>query len=192
MPFRQPLKNCLKDYKGKCVKIHAEQGSNFVYCDKVSSKTEKELIDISVNYLAWLKRKLTKAQYTLKNIDLIYDNKISKQKEKAKVSVRIRKKLNDYIAKMEKKKAKQLVLLPTVIMSLRKQVSLYTPLTERNVVDIYPSISPDEMENTYIIVIRGHEQGKYWTIKEYQDRDLPTTRGLHEWQNKKNKCLGEV
>ena len=93
---------------------------------------------------------------------------------------------------MEKKKAKQLVLLPIVIMSLKKQVSLYTPLTERNVVDIYSSISPDEMENTYIIVIRGHEQGKYWTIKEYQDRDLPTTRGLHEWQNKKNKCLGEV
>lgn len=41
------------------------------------------------------------------------------------------------------------------------------PLLEREVIEVYKGVSPDEPK-TKIVVIDGTEKGPYWTIKEYR------------------------
>lgn len=51
------------------------------------------------------------------------------------------------------------------IEALEKTINI--PLLEREVIEVYKGVSPDEPK-TKIIVIDGTEKGPYWTIKEYR------------------------
>lgn len=179
MPFRQPLKNCLKDYKGKNIKIHSQKGICFWYCDKVGKTTEQEINEINDKYISQLKKTLVNKKYRLSHLDTIYDTKIANYQKRAKTSKAIKSKLPKLIEKANTQREKERNRLPTFIMSISSQISSWNHLLERKVVDIYEGISPDEL-NTYIIVVRGQEKGNYWTIKEYQDRDKKIKRKLRD------------
>ena len=173
--FRQPLRNCLKDYKGQLVKIGSKGGISFWFCDKVNTNINKHIQDISDNYHNQLKRASKNKKYRLAHLEEIYEGKINKFNNKIKNP----KKRQEYLEKATKRKNKELELLPKQIMSIGGQLKSWTDLLERKVVDVYKGISPDETD-TMVIMIRGQEKGKYWTIKEYQDRDKKIVRGVHD------------
>ena len=53
------------------------------------------------------------------------------------------------------------------LASLKEEQADFCPIYDREVVDVYPStLEP----NTTIVIFKGGEIGKYWTIKEYNEK----------------------
>ncbi len=58
------------------------------------------------------------------------------------------------------------------IQRYKALISLFKPILERKVLSVYESDKTLE-PNTYIIIIKGNEIGKYWNIDEYaEDNNL--------------------
>ena len=186
----------------KLVKIGSKQGISFFYCDKVSEKTFTELAKISQKYLSRMKAELKikvglmshfeeywedRIAKIMKITDKSYQKKLleeagkGKDKEKAKERVakkkkEIEKKLKELPKVLEsnyKEKERMAISVPKRIKELEKDIPAFTSLLERQVVETYKGISQDE-PNCLIIEIKGKEKGDYWSVIEYQDRDLPT------------------
>ena len=51
----------------------------------------------------------------------------------------------------------------------------YNDLLQRVIIEVRKSISYDE-PNTHILRLRGFGKGKYWTIKEYKERNKKSGR----------------
>lgn len=190
----------LAKHKKTSVKIGSKGGISFFYCAKLTSGTFEEIDRISKNYLVQLKREYKTKTEIMSNFDTYWENRIAKirqiedkkyqnklianitLKDKAKRKAAIKakrkdieyklKKLPSVLEKNYKERDKMKVNLPKRIAELEKEISNYTPLLTRVVVEMVDGISPDE-PNTKIIYIKGSEIGKYWTIKEYTYDHLP-------------------
>lgn len=178
--LRPTLQNALKNLPKKTnVKIGAKGGISFVYCDKIGNIDQlfETLTIISDKFYQDLQKTLLKRIDRLDNLDKIYKDKVNKFKQMYKSKL---DKISAFTKKCAINKKKEKERLPIEIMSLKTSIQEWTPLLSRKVVEIRDGISPDE-PNTKIIYYRGKERGNYWTIKEYQDRNLPKRlkRGIH-------------
>lgn len=189
----------LAKHKRTSVKIGSKGGISFFYCGKAYG-SQNEIERIGKNYLAQLKREYKTKTEIMSNFDTYWENRIAKirqiedkkyqqkliakitLKDKAKRKAAIKakrkdiqyklKKLPSVLEKNYKERDKMKVNLPKRIAELKKEISTYTPLLTRVVVEMVDSISPDE-PNTKIIYIKGKEIGKYWTVKEHTKDHLP-------------------
>lgn len=167
------LSNCPK---GQVIKLGSASGSSFTYCGEVK---RPEIYETISNISSYNRKKLLaqrdKAIYNLEHIDEIF--------EKRETKLRIRYKKNKTtlevkLDKLSKEKERKLIYLPKKIERLEKQIKEWKPFLERKVVDEYDSISPDE-NGVRIIIIKGYEAGKYWTVKEYAKAHLPKVQREH-------------
>lgn len=56
------------------------------------------------------------------------------------------------------------------IKNVEKYIDTYTPLIDREVIEEYPSIDyTDIVKIDMIVRCKGQEDGRYWTVKEYQE-----------------------
>lgn len=189
----------LAKHKKTSVKIGSKGGISFFYCGKANNSFN-EIDRIGKNYLAQLKREYKTKTEIMSNFDEYWENRIAKirqiedkkyqnklianitlkDKERRKAAIKAKrkdiecklKKLPSVLEKNYKARDRMKVNLPKRIAELEKEISNYTPLLTRVVVEMVDSISPDE-SNTKIIYIKGKEIGKYWTIKEYTKAHLP-------------------
>ena len=194
-----------KSKKPLLVKIGSKQGISFFYCDTLSNKTFIELGKISNKYLARMKAELkvkvdrmvhfdTYWEQRIANIRKIeseeYRNKVIEDTPKHQRLAKKRalekklKELPQVLEKNYKQREKEKISIPNRIKQLEKEIPLFTSLLTRQVQEEYKSISLDE-PNCLIIRIKGKEKGDYWSVIEYQDRDLPTLlKRRYGWQNK--------
>ena len=181
------------EHDGYMVKVGAKKGAGFFYCDKITNKTYKEIEKISARYLSNLKAELKVKKELwanfdkywkerLKNILKIKDEKYwqkildetpkDKQEEKRKHLELKLKDLPRILAQNKRDKERMRINVPKRSAQLEKEIPQFTPILQRNVVEVYKGISPDEPK-TKIIIIKGKENGDFSSIIEYQDRDLP-------------------
>lgn len=141
------------------VKIGSKQGSSFFYCGSGSNAIShiSKKIDSAMLRQAQNRKKLLTNRLT--NLDKIYQDRINKAIKSGRV-----KNKEKYIADVEKLKEHERKVLPTKISEIEYDISVR--LLDRPVQEVVDGISPDEMP-CKIIYIKGHEIGKYWTIKEY-------------------------
>ena len=141
------------------VKIGSKQGSSFFYCGSGSNAISHivKKIDSAMLRQAQNRKKLLTNRLT--NLDKIYQDRINKAIKSGRV-----KNKEKYIADVEKLKEHERKVLPTKISEIEYDISVR--LLDRPVQEVVDGISPDEMP-CKIIYIKGHEIGKYWTIKEY-------------------------
>ena len=141
------------------VKIGSKQGSSFFYCGSGSNAIPhiSKKIDGTMLRQAQNRKKLLINRLT--NLDKIYQDRINKAIKSGKV-----KNKEKYIAEVEILKERERKVLPTKISEIEYDISVR--LLDRPVQEIVDGISPDE-KPCKIIYIKGHEIGKYWTVKEY-------------------------
>lgn len=159
------LRTLLKErkYQNCNVKIGSKGGSGFWYCGKASQYHSTPLINMereslirqSKNTLALLNRRL-------KNLDRIYDDIIENAK------ARETKDFDKYLFKLLKKKNSEKSSLPKKIASVEYDIA--THLLDRPVLEVSKGISPDE-NPSFIIYVKGNENGDYWTVKEYEKKN---------------------
>ena len=142
------------------VKIGSKQGISFFYCGSVKksfTSIEKELEEHTKKSVAKKKRI---AENRLKNIDKIYEESIKKAFAERNI-----KDKEKYIQIRMLAKEKEKRNLPKLIKGYEYDLS--TKLYDRPVQEVVNGVSPDE-KPCKIIYIKGHEQGDFWTIKEYE------------------------
>lgn len=142
------------------VKVGSYSGSSFYYCGKGGRVASTTLKKINTELKKQSQKTKKNLEYRLANLDEIYEKSMKEQITKGKV-----KDVKSYKANMEKQKERERKRLPHRIASYEYDIK--TPILERPVVEIVNGISRDE-HPCKIIYVKGNENGKYWTIKEYQ------------------------
>ena len=84
-------------------------------------------------------------------IDFYYRNLMANNK----------KVVNENLNEKQRKNAKKTVL------NLKSKLKNYQPLSKRKVLETYDSIQIDEV-GVVIVRVEGDENGKYWTMKEFE------------------------
>ena len=150
------------------IKVGCKNGVSFFYCDKIRKvQTTQEIAEISRNYLVYLRKQLIAKRNRLEQLDIIYKGKLDycdKYKNE--------KKRQKMIEKTYKSWQNEKAILPKQIKTLEKETDNFVSLLDRQIVEVVDGISPDE-PNCFVVYIVGTFRGKYWTVMEYQDRNLP-------------------
>ena len=165
MKKNKTLRETLEKLSGKQVKIGAKGGSGFYYCSLVHADTLKEELHECNKWVIKTDKK-TKAnlEERFANLDKIYKERITAVKKASEENpeIDLKKSIQDLKNACEREK----VSIPKRIAKLEELCT--THIIDREVVEKYPSILPEEKGCT-IVLVKGLEHSKYWTLEEYAD-----------------------
>ena len=165
MKKNKTLRETLEKLSGKQVKIGAKGGSGFYYCSSVHTDTLKEELHECNKWVIKTDKTMKDGlEKRFANLDKIYKERISAVKKASKENpeIDLKKSIQDLKNACEREK----VSIPKRIAKLEELCT--THILDREVVEKYPSILPEEKGCT-IILVKGLEHGKYWTLEEYAD-----------------------
>lgn len=165
MKKNKTLREVLEKLDGKQVKIGAKGGSGFYYCSLVHTDTLKEELHECNKWVIKIDKKMkANLEVRFANLDKIYNERIIAIKKTSKKNPKIdlEKSIQDLKNACEREK----VSIPKRIAKLEELCT--THILDREVIEKYPSILQEEKGCT-IILVKGLEHGKYWTLKEYAD-----------------------
>lgn len=164
------LKEALKDYKGKNVKLGSS--ASFVYCGEVTDDINKLLDDLAQQELMRIVKRCQSLQSARARHDELWNQRLERRTDEfyklAHKSYwtmdQMSLKHKRMIEKFEKEKAHDLMVIERNLRTLPKQIETWKSYTERKVREIYPSL----LEDATIIIFEGEERGNYWTVEEYK------------------------
>jgi hypothetical protein len=158
------LKEFIKDYQGQYVKIGS--AVSYIFCGLVDELFEDEILRQEKYIHKYLDNhaKLFKQLYD--TFDERYDE-IERQKltswRKTKHKAQTEKEYKEILART---RAANFERIKKQLASYTGKLERFTPLLSRQVVDCYKST--EEKQDCTIIHITGEEQGRFWTIWEYE------------------------
>ena len=164
------LGEIIKDYEGKKVKIGSLSG--FFFCGRVTEDFSSKLNELSSKiYAALGERIATYKKHLSYNEKLLSEYRMSLRDKKRQLKKWEGNKnheeiLSDRIARLEESiaaKKKYSRTLKGVISACTEKLGAFSPLTDREVREIYSSILHKDVT---IILVEGEEVGKYWDIDE--------------------------
>lgn len=160
----------LNELKGVNIKIGSKSG--FVYCHKVDNNTIEELTAISYEYHKKFKRQLKDVEEYLKNFNTFWDVELRKRLDLALSERVLTKEDGEFIKNIwQQDKDKSYKEVTNKKATLTKYLKGWKGFTEREVKEVYDTISTQEPKGTKIIIVDGLEIGEYWTTKEYKAKN---------------------
>lgn len=161
------LKDFIQDYKGEYVKVGSRIA--YIYCGVVDDSFENAILEQEKHYIKEMDISIRKAKADLMNLEPLWtkktnlavnmyvkENQGKASLEKGVMTLRARMKAQKESAKKE---------LETKLKKLVEIKDDFRPFFERNV--RYHYKSRFERKQCEIILLAGHEQGRYWSIRDY-------------------------
>ena len=173
---RATLKDILPEFAGKHIRVGFLHGSGFVYCNMVTEDTVKEIRKEQDEILSEMGKIVVLLSNDLKRMWQIglagYITKEVNRERKAyqfKTAGRGREFIPSSADEIETKYRKKIDYMEKYIERWGYLTSKRDFILGAQYLTSYPSIDPEAL-GTYIIILDGDIQGKYWNEKEYLTR----------------------
>ena len=161
------VRELLNKIKGRNIKIGSKSG--FVYCHIVDDETIETLEAISYEYKKKFEEQLKDVKHYLLVFDDFWKNELRKRLEPLLIANgKIPDKLKREIKKeWEEDRDRSYKEALNKKETLSEYLDKWKSFVERDVDSYYDSIDIQEPKGTIIIIVKGLENGMFWTTNEY-------------------------
>ena len=163
------VRELLNKINGRNIKIGSKSG--FVYCHTVDDETIETLEAISYDYKKKFEEQLKDVKHYLLVFDDFWKTELRKRSEpllKSDIpSDKLEELKNEIKKEWEEDKARSHKEALNKKATLKEYLEKWKSFVERDVDSYYDSVDVQEPKGTIIIIVRGLENGAYWTTNEY-------------------------
>lgn len=161
------VRELLNKIKGRNIKIGSKSG--FVYCHIVDDETIETLEVISYEYKKKFEEQLKDVKHYLLVFDDFWNNELRKRSEpllttNGKIPDKLKREIKKEWEEDKTRSHKEALIKKE---TLSEYLDKWKSFVERDVDSYYDSIDAQEPKDTIIIIVRGLENGMFWTTNEY-------------------------